>query len=100
MARSAAPAVAAREGNSPGAVPYQPGTLKAVGYNRDSPAAECVVETAGDDALDADFEGAYPDAEDAWMNAIGDVLFERYEGDATPGIRAGVVRTLCDGRFE
>ncbi len=40
--------------------------------------------------IDAAFEGAYPDAEDAWMNAIGDVLFERYEGDATPGIRAGV----------
>ena len=37
--------------------------------------------------IDATFEGAYPGAEDAWMNAIGDVLFECYKGDATPGIR-------------
>ena len=40
--------------------------------------------------IDATFEGAYPDAEDVWMNTIGDVLFERYEGDATPCIRAGM----------
>ena len=40
--------------------------------------------------LDAAFEGSYPQAEDAWMDAIEGVVFERYEGDATPGIRAGV----------
>lgn len=40
--------------------------------------------------LDAAFEGPYPQAEDTWMDAIEEVLFERYQGDATPGIRAGV----------
>ena len=39
--------------------------------------------------LEADFEGPYPTAEEAWMDAIEGILFGRYEGNATPGIRAG-----------
>ncbi len=40
--------------------------------------------------LDAEFSGEpYPDAEIRWLEAITGVLYERYQGDATPAIRIG-----------
>ncbi len=40
--------------------------------------------------LEAEFSGEpYPEAETRWLDAITDVLYERYQGDATPAIRAG-----------